>query len=113
MQSARREGSALGSPQRKPGVRGFPETQSNQLLIHAAINFWPKGAHNVFACRRRIAKILCFEIQMAILPRFQRFMNRLVQCDEIVKRSTMLLVFAPYRCLGQVAMAVARRIIVL
>ena len=62
---------ALRPPQRKPVVRRFPQAQSNQLLIHTIINLWPKRAHDVFACRRRAAKILSFQIQMAILPGFQ------------------------------------------
>src|SRR6185436_4718418 len=40
-------------------------------------------------------------------------MNRVVQCNEIVKRSTALIVFASDRCLRQVAMAVAGRIVAL
>src|SRR6188472_652739 len=48
---------------------------------------------------------------MAILPGFQGFMNRFVQCDEIVKRPTALVVLASDRCLCQIAMAVAGRIV--
>jgi hypothetical protein len=40
-------------------------------------------------------------------------MNRVVQRNEIVKRSTALIVFASDRCLCQVAMAVAGRIVAL
>src|SRR5205809_7406499 len=40
-------------------------------------------------------------------------MDRVVQRNEIVKRSTALIVFASDRCLCQVAMAVARRIVAL
>src|SRR6266487_4526840 len=40
-------------------------------------------------------------------------MNRVVERNEIVKRSTALIVFASDRCLCQVAMAVAGRIVAL
>ena len=103
----------LRSPQRKLVVRRFPQAQSHELLIHTIINFWPKRAHDVLACRRRAAKILRFQIQMPILPGFQRFMNRIVQRYEIVKRSAALIVISSDRSLCQVAMAVASRIIAL
>src|SRR5215468_9687723 len=48
---------------------------------------------------------------MVILPGFHGFMNRVVQCKKIVKRPTALVVFASDRCLCQIAMAVAGRIV--
>ena len=61
----------LHAPQRKPIVRRLPQAQSRELLIHAIINFRPERAHDVFACRRRAAKILRFKIEMAIMPVLQ------------------------------------------
>jgi hypothetical protein len=69
--SRRSSNRALHSAQRKPVICGFPQTQSHELLIETIINLWPKRAHDVFACRRSAAKILRFQIEMAILPGFQ------------------------------------------
>jgi len=99
------------APQRKPIVIRFPQTQAHQLLIHTIINFRPKRAHDVLAGRRCAAKIFRFQIQMTILPRFQRFMNRVIQRNEIIKRSSTLVIFAANRCLCQIRVAVARGVV--
>jgi hypothetical protein len=59
----------LRSPQRKPIIGRFPQTQSHELLIEAIVDLRPERPDNVFASGRRTAKLVGFEVQMSILPR--------------------------------------------
>src|SRR2546426_6512175 len=47
--------------------RSFPQSQSHELLIHAAVDLRPKCVHDVFAGRRNFPKILGLQIKMSIL----------------------------------------------
>jgi len=60
---------ASSSPQCKPVIGRFPQTQSHHSSIKTIINLWPKRADDIFPCRRRASKIVRFQIEMPILPR--------------------------------------------
>src|SRR5439155_24737147 len=64
--------SRLRPPQCKTVIRRFPQTQANEPLSDAIIEFRPKRAHDSFSRGRRLAKILRFEIEMAIPPWLKR-----------------------------------------
>jgi hypothetical protein len=103
----------LRSPQGKPVVRCFPQTQSNKLLTEAAINLWPKRADNIFARRRDIPKIIGLKVEMSIPPRRKRLFDRRSKLDKIVKCPAASIVLAANRCLSQIAMTVTKRIVAL
>jgi hypothetical protein len=50
---------------------------------------------------------------MSITPRRKRFFDRSSKCDKIVDCSTTPIVLAANRCLSQIAMTVAKRIVAL
>src|SRR3984893_13844494 len=92
-------------------VLRFPQSQSNQLLVHPAVDLRPKRAHNVFAGGRNFAEILGLKIQMSILPEFNRIAQRFSECDEIVKRSASFIVIPAKGRFSQIKMAVTARVV--
>src|SRR6266567_2643424 len=103
----------LRPPQRKPVVRCLPQTQANEPLPEAIIELRPKRANDIFSGRRRIAKILRFEIKMSISPWLKRFCHRVLQRYKVVERSAAHIVFAAYCRFRQITVAVAARIVAL
>src|SRR5947207_7176116 len=101
----------LRSPERKPIIRRFPEAQSDELLIEAIVDLRPKRPHNVFARRRRIAKLVGFEVQMSILPRCKRLGDCFSESIKILNRASPLIVLTANRCLRHIAVAMPKWII--
>src|SRR5213083_745941 len=100
----------LDPPQRKSIIRGFPQTQSHELLIDATVDLWPKGPHNIFTRRGNIPKIVRLQIEMSILPGLKRLFDRFSKGAKIIKRSTASTELTANRCLGQITMAMAKQI---
>src|SRR5438128_12685771 len=103
----------LGSSQRKSIIRGFRQTQSHEPLFDAIVDLRPKRPDNIFAGRRDISKIVCLQIEMSILPRLKRFFDGFSKRNKIIKRSTPFVVLTANRCLRQITMTMAERIIAL
>src|SRR2546421_8866292 len=82
----------LQSSQRKAIVLRFPQTQSHQPLVHLAVDLRPKRTDNVFASGRNFSKVLRLQIKMSILPRFNRFVQRFSESNEVVKRTAAFIV---------------------
>ena len=102
---------ALCSAQRKPIIRRFPEAQPDELLIEAIVDLRPKRPHNVFPRRRRIAKLVGFEVQMSILPRGKRLCDCFSESTKILNCATPFIVLAGNRCLRHVAVTMPEWII--
>src|ERR1051326_8651292 len=103
----------LRPAQRKAVIRRLPQTQPNEPMPYPIVNLRPKRPHDVFTCGRRVLKILCFEIEMAISPRLKRFRNRVLQRHKIVERAAASVVFAADCRFSQIAVSMAARIIAL
>src|SRR5712691_1678241 len=101
----------LQSSQRKPIVGCFPQTQPHQLMIEAIVDLRPECAHNVFTGRRHFAKIVDIEVEMSILPGPQRFFDGAFERRKIVERAALHIVFSANRCLGEIAVAMAKRVV--
>src|SRR5438128_2340790 len=103
----------LRPPQRKPVVRCLPQTQANEPLPEAIIELRPKRANDIFSGGRRIAKILRFEIEMAISPWLKRFCHRVLQRHKVVERAAAHIVIATHCRFRQISVTVAARIVAL
>src|SRR5437762_6495753 len=67
----------------------------------------------MFAWRRSISKVLCFQIEVSILPVPKRLFDRLLESRKIPERSASAVILATNRCLRQIAMAVTMETIAL
>src|SRR6266540_3391656 len=101
----------LRPPQRKPVVRCLPQTQANEPLPEAIIELRPKRANDIFSGRRRIAKILRFEIKMSISPWLKRFCHRVLQRHKVVERAAAHIVIASDSRFRQIPVTVTRWIV--
>src|SRR5437899_11533003 len=86
----------LRSTQRKPVVRFLPQTQANEPLPEAIIELRPMRANDIFSGGRRIAKILRFEIEMAISPWLKLFCHRVLQRHKVVERAAVRIVLTSH-----------------
>ena len=73
-------------------------------MLEATVDFGPKRADDVFAGRWIFSKVFSFEVQMPILPEFQRLLDCAFESDEVKEHSGSLIVLSTNCRLRHIAM---------
>ena len=99
------------SSQSKAIVLGFPQTQARELLVHSFVDFRPERANNIFAGGRNCAELLCFQIEVPVLPRLNGIRQRFLERDEIVKGAASFVVISADRRFREIQVTVTAGIV--
>src|ERR1041384_354425 len=80
-------------------------------MAHAIVDLRPKRPDAIFAGGRNFPEILSLEIKVSILPWRERFLHRILERYEIVKRAASLVVVSANCRFGEVKVTVTARVI--